>query len=281
MTQSAISHQVRSLEDYLGQPLFKRVKRRVIVTDAGHDLLKTVEDMLAHLEDGIRRLDQYKKPHQFIVHTSSAFASNFLVPRLDAFKTAQPELDVWLYTTDGEPDIELTEVHAAILFGRGSWPEFYSRKLIPEVYRPFCSPEFAEHYRMTEPESVLDSPLLHAELRESWTSWFLAQGLRDVNPVLGANFTNPAILLQAARRGQGVALGSEVLAYDLVRGGDLICPIDRPYTSSYGYYFVARHEEMERPMVMEFLTWIEGVSATFADARQQIDWNSGGVHGND
>ncbi len=258
MTQSAISHQIRTLEDYIGQPLFKRVKRRVVLSDAGHDLLLSVEEVLRGLDDGFRRLNQYKKPHQLIVHTSSAFASSWLVERLCEFRTGNPDLDVWLYTTDGEPDLDLTEVHVAILFGDGRWKGLSVSKLLSEEYVPMCSPEHAAAKGgIGQPSDLLNHTLLHSELREDWATWFAHVGMPHINPVQGPNFTNPAILLQAAKLGQGVVLGSVLLAAKDMQEGRLVCPLNLRLKSRNGYYIVARHEEEERPKARLFVDWLK------------------------
>lgn len=105
LTQSAISQQIRSLEELLGQPLFHRQGRSVTLTDAGQDLLETTQSVLLQLAMGIQRLEQYRKPNQLVLNTSTALARHWLLPRLGAFHRAHPEVDLWLFTSDEEPDM--------------------------------------------------------------------------------------------------------------------------------------------------------------------------------
>lgn len=105
LTQSAISQQIRSLEELLGQPLFHRQGRSVTLTDAGQDLLETTQSVLLQLAMGIQRLEQYRKPNQLVLNTSTAIARHWLLPRLGAFHRAYPEVDLWLFTSDEEPDM--------------------------------------------------------------------------------------------------------------------------------------------------------------------------------
>ena len=114
LTQSAISQQVRSLEDLLEQPLFFRQGRTVALTDAGWDLLATTQAMLQQLAAGIRRLDQYRKPDQLIVNTTPAFSRHWLLPRLKAFRERHPQADLWLYTSEAAPDMAKQTVDVAI-----------------------------------------------------------------------------------------------------------------------------------------------------------------------
>ena len=133
MTQSAVSHQIKTLEEYLQQPLFIRVKRKVKLTDAGQELLSITDQCLETLGKGLQRLEHFKKPNQLILHTDSGFASNWLVTRLCDFRQQHPEIDLWLYTTDMKPDLELAEVHLAILYGNGNWPGLSSTPLLADA----------------------------------------------------------------------------------------------------------------------------------------------------
>jgi LysR family glycine cleavage system transcriptional activator len=266
MTQSAVSHQIKTLENYLEQPLFIRVNRKVILADAGIDLLETTEECLNILEDGLKRLEQYKKPNQLIVHTPSAFASQWLVPRLNHFREQHNDTDIWLYTTDGEPDLDLAEVHVAILYGRGRWPGMSSTKLLPDTLVPLCSPDFPlMELHDISAEDFVDYTLLHGEQRETWQTWFASVGLPETNPITGPNFTNPSLMLQAAKQGQGIALGSLILAADDIEKGALVCPVNRGVKSRYAYYMVHKHEGLDSPQLGLFINWLTKQTKEFHD----------------
>ena len=266
MTQSAISHQIKTLESYLDQPLFIRDKRKVILSDAGQALLATTEQCLEVLGKGLQRLEHFKKPNQLIVHTSSWFASNWLVPRLIEFRREHVDIDVWLYTTDMEPDLELAEVHLAILHGSGQWPELSATPLLRDTLVPLCAPA---HPLMQEPNpgprNLLEHELLHGEQEENWNSWFGRFGIADANPVSGANFSNPAHMLQAATSGQGIALASLVLAADLIDAGKLVSPVPCGMTSSSGYYLVSREEGLKSKSIAPFIDWLSRSSTKFSN----------------
>lgn len=114
LTQSAISQQIRSLEELLGQPLFHRQGRSVTLTDAGQDLLETTQSVLLQLAMGIQRLEQYRKPNQLVLNTSTTLARHWLLPRLGAFHRAHPEVDLWLFTSDEEPDMAEQTIDLAL-----------------------------------------------------------------------------------------------------------------------------------------------------------------------
>lgn len=256
MTQSAVSHQIKSLEDFLGQPLFKRINRSAVLTDAGHDLLGTVEACLRQLEDGVRRLDQYKKPGQVIVSASHAFASRWLLPRLPRFRSQHPDLDVWLYTTDQSVDFERQEIDVSILLGDGKWPGLEVTKLFDEDLVPVCAPSLLRDGPVKDPADLLRFTLLHDERREDWRGWFAKAGVAAAPPVAGPNFSDSGLLLQAAADGQGVALGSLLLATEDLRAGRLVVAHDLPLRSKLSYYAVCADRNLARPMIRSFHGWL-------------------------
>ena len=268
MTQSAISHQIKTLEDYLGQPLFIRVRRKVTLSDAGRDLLATTDDCLDRLDTGFKRLEQYRKPNQLIVHASAAFASRWLLSRLDEFRRDHPEADVWLYTTEDKPDLDLSEVHLAIVYGSGLWPELSKTRLLEDLLVPLCSPQhpILTHPTVT-PELLATQGLLHGELRENWATWFSRHGLPEINPTSGPNFSSPALLLQAAEQNQGIALGSLVLAADALQAGRLVCPLPLAIESSQDYFAVTRLTGLQSPLLQRFSDWLYQTADEFAQQR--------------
>jgi LysR family glycine cleavage system transcriptional activator len=266
MTQSAISHQIRTLEEFLGQPLFNRVNRGVSLSDAGYDLHQTVVACFGDLANGIKRLDQYKKPTQVVVHTSSAFASTWLLPRLTEFRRTTPDIDVWLYTTDAEQDEEMLEVDLAVLFGTGHWSDFIVEPFFGDAYLPVCSPGYLKAQApIREPADLLAHTLLHGEDDVPWAAWFEHAGVRNVNPVIGPNFSNPALLLQAAIQGQGIGLGHLVLASGDLNAGRLVSPLDIRVPTRKAHFLVANRNEIHKPKVAAVASWLRAEAALFAE----------------
>lgn len=261
ITQSAVSHQIRTLESWLGQPLFIRHRRRVQLTDAGSDLLGTAENCLATLDRGIRRLEQYKKPNQLIVHTGADFANGWLVSRLARYRVQHPAVDVWLYTTENTPDPDLAETHCAILRGDGDWQGLDSTRLFDDAQVPLCAPD---HPLLDNPGrtaiDLLDQVLLHDEDEITWGDWFRAAGLAQANPVEGPNFSSQALMLQAAELGQGIALASQVVAADRLESGRLVVPVPIALPASQGYYLLRREEGLRSEHLDGFIDWLRETS---------------------
>lgn len=259
MTQSAVSHQIKTLEEYLGLDLFLRANRKVILSDAGRELLKTTEAGMEIFASGLNRIEQYKKPNQLIVHTDTALASNWLVPRLEGFKTSQPDADLWLYTTDGDPDLYMDEVHLAVLYGDGKWPGIETDKLVDDVLAPLCAPNHPIMGQMVRnPIDLENFALLHGEQKETWHTWFSDNDLPNINPVSGSNFSNPSLMLQTAAQGEGIALGSLILSTDALASGDLVSPFSSTISSSMAIYLVHGHENMVSPLIAPFVDWLRG-----------------------
>ncbi len=224
LTQSAISHQVRSLEHELGQPLFRRVARTVVLTDAGTDFAQTVTRALRSLDDGVARLSPYRKPRSVIVYTSSAFARGYLLPRLACFQALHPDIDVWLDTSERPIDFDVDEVDILVSSrGDARGPHAIDRPLLADCRLPLAAPSLvsARGGQLPTTEQLPQWPLLHDEGSVSWREWFVRAGVPPGDAEAGPAFSDHALALEAAASGLGVVLGSVVAADGLLRSGAL------------------------------------------------------------
>jgi LysR family glycine cleavage system transcriptional activator len=267
MTQSAVSHQIRMLEAQLDQPLFNRLHRNAVLTDAGRDLEITLRDCFDRLALGLKRLEQYRKPNQLILYTSPAFAQRWLLPRLPRLKAMHPEIDVWLFSTDQPVDLARGEIHLAILplsppDGRGDARGRETRRLFADWLMPLASPVLAQRpRRLRQPGDLLTKPLLHDERREDWSRWFAAQGAAVTVPAQGYNFGDSGALLQAAAEGLGVALGSLVLAAGDLEAGRLTAPLPFAIPADQDWSVTLTEAAAGKPKIQHFLQWLEQEAA--------------------
>lgn len=169
LTQSAISQQIRSLEELLGQPLFHRQGRSVALTDAGQDLLETTQSVLLQLAVGIQRLEQYRKPNQLVLNTSTAIARHWLLPRLGAFHRQHPDIDLWLFTSDEVPDLAEQTIDLALRWDLAPQAECRHQPLLADRLLPVAT------------ATVLSRPAeerttLHGERELDWHHWTLRGG---------------------------------------------------------------------------------------------------------
>lgn len=262
MTQSAVSHQIRMLEDQLGQPLFNRLHRNAVLTDAGRDLEITLADCFERLELGLKRLEQYRKPNQVIVYTRPDFANHWLIPRLPRLKALHPELDIWLFSNEQTFDPVRGEIHLAIMPAAQPAPGLESRHLFGDLLTPLCTPELAGNPRPLDSiGELLARPLLHDERREDWSHWLAAVGSSETACVRGYNFGDSGALIEAAERGIGVALGSVVLAGEALKSGRLVAPLPRTIPADNDWIIALTAEAKAKPKIQVFLSWLESEAA--------------------
>jgi LysR family transcriptional regulator, glycine cleavage system transcriptional activator len=225
LSHSAVSHQIKLLEGELGQPLFRRVGRSVVLTDAGKDFARTVRDILRRLEDGVVRLAPYQKPSGVILYTTMCFARGFLRQRMTQFRQELADVDLWVdtsertidFTTD-EVDILITDVGGVAAHGTIDAHLMEDRRIA--VAAPRLIDKMGGSSRGAT--SIAGWPLLHDESEVSWRQWYSLIGRPDVDAVSGSNFSDHALMVDAAADGLGVALASAICADHYLRNGALV-----------------------------------------------------------
>ncbi|MGA2841292.1 MAG: LysR family transcriptional regulator [Steroidobacteraceae bacterium] len=225
LSHSAVSHQIKLLEAELGQPLFRRVGRSVVLTDAGKDFARSVREILQRIEDGVARLAPYQKPGGVIVYTTMAFAKGFILPRMAQLRLALPDVDLWLDTSERKVDFQTDEIDILITQASGVAAHgAIDSHLIEDTRVPLASPALIE--RMggipAECSSIESWPLLHDESQITWREWFVRAGCPSANSINGSNFSDHALMIDSAAAGHGVALGSLICAAPYLRTGALI-----------------------------------------------------------
>lgn len=259
ITQSAISHQIRTLEDHLGTPLFLRVGRRIELTDAGHDLQATALSALESVRHGVRRLNAYTKPDSVIIAMPPGLAYCWYLPRLARFRADLPSIDPWLHITadtdfseDSEIDIVLTE---------RPWrqPGTESRAFPPDRVCPMAAPALAGRWAdLPERERLNDAHLLHDETLNDWLKWFALAGSSRRDLSRGMNFSDHGLMLQAAASGMGACLGSELLAADLLARGALVRVSEISMPAEGCFHLCAWHRNFARSAVELVWDWLVG-----------------------
>src|SRR6267378_2829141 len=169
VTQGAVSHQVKSLEDTLGIKLFNRERQRLVINDAGREYLNVVRDALDRIAAGTERVLQRQNSGVLTVSTSPDFAAKWLVNRLGRFSEAYPGIDLRVSATMHHVDFAREEVDLAVRHGDGNWPGFEMNRLCTEQLFAVCSPKFLSgRNRITKPQDILNFPLLHLDDRKAW-----------------------------------------------------------------------------------------------------------------
>lgn len=274
VTQAAVSHQIKNLEGRLGVQLFRRLNRRLLLTEEGQIYLPAVREALRHIGHATEQLLAMHKTGVLTVSVLPSFASKWLVPRLHKFRERYPDVDVRVSAFEWLVDFGRDEVDLAIRYGRGKWPGLRADPLLTEDVFPVCSPALLEgRHPLRLPRDLRHHTLLHDDFsREDWRIWLTAAGVDDVEPGRGLSFSHTSIMLEAAESGQGVALGRTPLVADDLARGRLVKPFDISLPADYAYYVVCPVEAAERPKIVAFREWLlaeaAATSAMFRPAGQ-------------
>ncbi len=256
VTQAAISHQIRALEEWLGLPLFKRQNRSLLLTDAGQAYLPAMREAFDRIHDATVKIQHREQGSGLTVSTFTSFAAKWLLPKLGRFTTAHPETEIRLAISDDFVDFGSGEVDVAVRYGRGDWKGVELDRLMTEVVFVVCSPKLlvGEH-PLRRPEDLQHHTLLHDDLPEGWDTWLDAAGVKvQARRVLA--FNHSEMVLQAAIDGLGVALGRSVLVADDLATGRLIKPFDLQLPAQSAYYFACPDGMGDRPKIKAFREWL-------------------------
>lgn len=271
VTQSAISRQIKSLEDELGTPLFVRGTRHVELTQDAQILLRTVEPWLTRLDAGVRQIREKHSRQRVSVTTFASFASLWLLPRIEAFQRAHPDIDIRVSAHDSLADLDDPELDLALRYCSPAQAPAGAVRLFGETLTPAVSRQLMEQIRdgkapaLARPADLAQHTLAEEDDNKasteylSWRHWLAQQGEPALQPRrwLYLNFTYQQV--QAALAGQGVALARVALVYEALARGELVEPfgVAGRTTSPYAYWLVAPPTSRSRPEVRQFCEWVQ------------------------
>lgn len=257
VTQAAVSHQVKALEQHLGVQLFKRLPRQLLLTRAGETLLPVISESLDEIADAVTSVQQQPGTEKLSVRLAPSFAAKWLSPRLGTFHSEQPNIDLILNHSNEAVDFRRSDIDLAITYGTGDWPDVIAEPVLSIDFFPVCSPDYIKTERpLTDMDNLRHHTLLHDANYENWAAWLKLAGLDDVDPRHGPILDDTNVLIQAAIDGQGIALGSTIFVADHLESKRLIRPFDAVLESEYAYYVVCPEEHLERPAVRAFRDWV-------------------------
>ncbi|MFT5024083.1 MAG: LysR family glycine cleavage system transcriptional activator, partial [Colwellia sp.] len=257
VTQAAISHQIKSLEDFLGIKLFMRKNRALLLSEEGQAYYLDIKDVFNAINEATERLFARGEKGAITVSTQPSFAIQWLVPRLNAFYALHPDIDVRIKAVD-QPENSLTgDVDVAIYFGRGHWADIDAEQLQKEYLIPVCSPLLLQGKKpLDKVEDLINHTLLHDTSRRDWKRWFKQVNVKATNVNHGPIFSHSAMVVQAAMHGQGVALAHSFLAKPDIDAGRLICPFEDVLESKNAYYVVCRDRQVDLGKIAAFREWV-------------------------
>jgi LysR family transcriptional regulator, glycine cleavage system transcriptional activator len=266
VTPGAVAQQIKALEQWFGLSLFRRLPSKgVALTQAGQRYAATVSRLLDDLAEATARLSGRDTANILTVSTVPSFASQWLIPRLGAFRQTNPALDVRVIATNSLTDFSREDVDVAVRYGRGHYPGLWSVLLLEETFFPVCSPALVDHpeHPLRTVADLRHHTLLHEDgdpifpLSPDWSRWLTVAGASGIDARRGPRFTHTFLALQAAAAGQGVALVTSVLIGDDLATGRLVRPFGPDLPGTYNYHLVYPPEALDRPKVESFRRWIE------------------------
>jgi LysR family glycine cleavage system transcriptional activator len=271
VTHSAISHQIKALEEWIGQPLFERTGRALRLTEAGRQFLPPVRSAFRQLTDAAEDLRQANRGGPLTVSVLPSLASKWLVPRLFDFRSKHPEIEVRISATDRVEQIGQGGIDIAVRYGRGRWPGVEAELLLQDDLFPICSPALLQgDVQLKQPSDLQHFNLLNDSTWEAarfdfWHQWLAQAGVTGLELKGGFSFNYSNLLVQAAIDGLGIALGNTLLAGDDLKAGRLVKPFDITISLDTAYYVVYVRDALKRPKIRAFRDWLVDQIAPFRD----------------
>ncbi|MBB3310102.1 LysR family glycine cleavage system transcriptional activator [Rhizobium sp. BK196] len=257
ISQAAVSRQIRELEQLLGQPLFERRHRSVLLTGSGRQLLAVLTPSFDQIDESLEDIRGASMSADLKVSVEPSFAACWLVPRLPEFRKRHPDVEILL---DADPrTIEFRTGQAQIAIRHSAtvaaWPRTESRHLIDVRSVPVIASDLlARGPPISSPHEIFAYELLHEETRDAWSRWFEAAGIMP-ETAKGPVYADDGLVLQAALRGQGVALLDEAFAEEEIKAGRLRQLFDLAVPNG-AYWLVARSFDRLTPPAADFARWV-------------------------
>ena len=266
VTPSALSHQIRVLEQHLEQQLFERRSRSIALTRAGKLLYPGLQTGFAQIEEAVTSLAAERNPRILVISTPPGLTARWLVPRIYRFSTDHPDIDLRVSSTLGYADFRTDGIEVAVrnmskVSAQAS--ELHAEKLVDLMLTPVCSPQIVKKYGgIKSLEALKRIPMVHVESLTghadlpNWSDWLEVAGLTDIDQSRGLRFNTAEHALDAAVEGAGILLAQTILAYDDLRTGRLVMPFDLVLPTKRAYYFVCPTRDVDREPVKAFRDWM-------------------------
>jgi len=262
ITQSAVSRQVKALEDHLGVTLFERRQRALALTESGHALYRVATDVLERLQAATDQLRASGRSRQLSLTTTTGFASLWLIPRLQRFTSLHPDVDVRISATTMVINLERSLVDLAVRYCRPEDVPERAIRLFGEEVVVVCGRSLL-HDRsrpLKRPQDLKHHVLLHFDYAGAqfldWGTWLTSLGIGELRPAGALHFSQYEQMIQAAISGQGVALGRQPLVNDLLGSGVLVMPFRKAVVGSRAYFIIESPLAAGKPYVREFAAWL-------------------------
>lgn len=266
VTPTAISHQIRSLEEYTGLRLFVRQVRHVKLTEAGALLHPVLQEGFDAFEAVFERLARARRREMVAVSATNAFTAKWLIPRVASFHALHSDIDLQLHASDEVVDLADHTFDIALRYGRGPYPGLNTEVMFTDEYAPVANPILG----VNSVEALQSIPLIHFEWKRdapnnpTWENWLSKAGLQLDLSRGHLRYSNEGHAIQAAVAGQGIALLSLALVAEEIAAGHLIQPFG-PAISGHTYHLAMRADQQPRAATRIVANWLRSVAGMDAD----------------
>lgn len=267
LTQSAVSRQIKDLEEQLGVPLFQRRHRALALTPEGHQFYAAAAQVLVTMRAATDRLRTRTGRQAIALTTTHSFAALWLIPRLAGFTRAHPEADVRITADTRVQDLERDGLDIAIRHGPPSLAGPNAIRLFGERVFPVCSPKLLARKQLKKPEDLKNHVLLQYDDPDGrhpwlhWKTWLEVAGIADLRPAGTLSFSGYEQIIPAALAGHGVALGRTPLVRDLLASKELVAPFKSSADPARAYFAIVSKRAEGRPEVQAFVEWLRKTAA--------------------
>jgi len=264
ITQSAVSRQIKALEQHLGVMLFERRPRALVLTEQGAALQQVTADVLERLQAAVDEITTSDRARQLSITTTTGFASLWLIPRLPRFTSLHLGIDVRISATTETLNLERSLVDLAIRYCPPETVPEGAIRLFGEEILPVCSPSLLRDRSrpLNRPADLAGHVLLHFDYPGAhksfmdWGTWLTALGIGELKSSGSLHFTQYEQMIQAAINAQGVALGRQPLVNDLIQSGALVAPFNKAVVGSRAYFLIESPAASAKPQVRRFCAWL-------------------------
>lgn len=268
LTHGAVSRQIKALEDNLGVQLFRRMTRRIELTDAGVSFFSSVTRLLSELAREAEIVRRRNDDTRLVVSSGVSFASKWLTSRLHRLMARYPDFDIHLEVTDAPVDFGAGHVDVALRYGAGQYPAAAAERIMNETVSPVCAPGYRDRMGgLRSPSELAECKLIHEiGMNTTWERWFAMMGL-PYPKMRAPGYTLGSMSIEAAIRSEGVALGRSVLVAEDLAEGRLVALFPQARLEvEWGYDLVYRIGNQDDPKVRALRNWIADEMRDFAAA---------------
>ncbi|MDO4698722.1 MAG: transcriptional regulator GcvA [Pasteurellaceae bacterium] len=258
VTQAAVSHQIKLLEDFLSVQLFHRRNRLLELTELGQQYFEDIRPLLEQIAIATERIRLKNRREILTISVPQTFGMHWLVPRLNDFHQKFPEIEVRIKGVDQDEGLLGKEIDVAIYYGSGNWQNVQSVRLTESPLVILASPKFLEKNPLAQPEDLIGKTLLHVFSRNKWKRVVENFGLTpqiDVDEI-GTMFSHTFMALQAAMHQQGVAVANKIVAQQEIDEGNLVEPFPTGLNDEKSFYVVYPPQMENIEKVQHFVAWI-------------------------